>query len=169
MKFILIAVAAVACCATPCSNAQSADTQPTLDADTTRFELSIDEGAPGSVALQRGDYQEAIRVASRQADTSSSVSAQHNLCVAFIVIREFEKADAACDKALQLAHRVITTERNPHGRKDKESLAKAYSNIHVLEQLREQHAQRIETSRNTPVDVVADNHREKTQTTDRQN
>lgn len=96
------------------------------------YVLSIDQGAPGADEIARKDYQAAIKAAQRADRKNNSLSAQHTLCVSYIALGKLDLADAACSRSVTLAHGMITTAQNPHGHKNREGLAKAYSNRSVL-------------------------------------
>lgn len=100
------------------------------------FILSVDTAAPGSAALQEGNYSVAIRHAKTALRLGESRSTYLTLCAAYIGQAALEEAVVACDEAVSAAKAPLTTERMPHGHRDRDGLAKAYSNRAVLRALR---------------------------------
>ena len=99
------------------------------------FVLSVDRGTPGAEEMLRGDYADAIAIVNRYSNVSSDLSAQHTLCAANIALANFADAEIACERAIKLARKIITTPRQPHGHRNREGMAKAYSNRAVLRAL----------------------------------
>jgi hypothetical protein len=65
--------------------------------------------APGGKAIEAGNYDAAIVLASipiARHDLEGALIAETNLCVAYTVKRELDRAYEACAKALTLARRV---------------------------------------------------------------
>lgn len=101
----------------------------------SRFILSVDSSAPGSSAVLEGDYAVAVRQASKALKLGQSRSAYLTLCAAYIAQAALEKAATACDEAVTAAETSLTTARVPHGHRDRDGLAKAYSNRAVFRAL----------------------------------
>lgn len=101
----------------------------------TSYVLSIDERGPGSADMLAGNYTDAAQAAARSFESGDNLSAQHTLCAANIALANFVAAEAACDRAIDLAKRTISTTANPYGQRNREGLAKAYSNRAVLHAL----------------------------------
>lgn len=102
---------------------------------STGYYLSIDEKGAGSDQLLRGDYHAAIAAAESVQHfemSGQALSAHLTLCVAYIRVSALDEATAACDKAVSLARRPITTLSNPHGHVNRDGLAKAHLNRGVL-------------------------------------
>jgi tetratricopeptide (TPR) repeat protein len=99
------------------------------------FVLSVDTGAPGSESLVNGNYDAAIKSAKRSARLSHQRSAYLTLCAAYIGKAALAEAREACDAAVDSAQTPITTARVPYGHRDREGLAKAYSNRAILKTL----------------------------------
>lgn len=100
------------------------------------FVLLIDEEAPGAAAMLDNRYEEAANVAAAVIWQGDAVGAGAVLCAALIASRELHAAASACDNAVVLARRPITTVSNPHGHRDRDALAMAHSNRAVLRWLR---------------------------------
>ena len=96
------------------------------------FVLSVDTDGPGAASLVRGDYDAAIKSASRATRLSDERSAYLTLCAAYIGTAALAEAQGACDAAVDAAQAPMTTARVPYGHRDREGLAKAYSNRAIL-------------------------------------
>lgn len=99
------------------------------------FILSVDTDAPGSKSLVNGDYDAAIKSAKRSVRLSHQRSAYLTLCAAYIGKAALPEAREACDAAVDAAQSPITTARVPYGHRDREGLARAYSNRAILRTL----------------------------------
>jgi len=106
-------------------------TQPTF-ATTTNFTLTVDQNGPGSDALLRGAYDDAIATAEQAVRVNPNLSGYLTLCVAYIRSDELDNAQLACDEAVAAARAPITTTRNPYGHANRDGLASAYLNRGVL-------------------------------------
>lgn len=127
------------------------------------FVLSVDTDGPGAKSLVRGDYDAAIKSASRATRLSDERSAYLTLCAAYIGKAALAEAQEACDAAVDAAQAPITTSRVPYGHRDREGLAKAYSNRAILQVLvGEMEAARedieLASRQNRHLDVVEHNH-----------
>ncbi|MDJ0909295.1 MAG: hypothetical protein QNI99_08870 [Woeseiaceae bacterium] len=100
------------------------------------FVLLIDEDAPGASAMVAGRFDEAVDAATSARMHADEVGASTVACAALIAQRDLDAADEACDRAVELAQRPITTVYNPRGHADREALAMSYSNRAVLRSLR---------------------------------
>lgn len=154
-----------------------AEAQSTLESSensqdaSTRYVLSIDKGALGSHEIRHGEYALAIDLISRRNGVEDDLSAQHSLCVAHIALQQFDDATIACQAASELADNIITTARNPHGHKNREGIAKAQSNLAVLQEMMDRRladnaASETDTS-NTQSVAIADSRLARNRTTDR--
>jgi len=93
--------------------------------------------APGGRTLIAGDYQGVIEQLSAHgfAYQTNLVAASANLCVAYIVTRQWRDADTTCDQAVASA-RLQLTDTSLWGKRDRdEQMALAYSNRAVLHRL----------------------------------
>ena len=54
------------------------------------------------------------------------------MCAAHIRKASGNEARSICDRTIELAQQLITTSQNPHGHKNRDGLAMAYSNRGVL-------------------------------------
>jgi len=104
----------------------------TDDAESSAYILSVDSNSPGIEHLNSGDYDAAITAAGTTAQHSQILSAHLVMCAAHIRKASIVAAQYVCDMAIELAQQPITTSRNPHGHKNREGLAMAYSNRGVL-------------------------------------
>lgn len=99
------------------------------NADETSFEMSAYENSPGGPEVMAGAYAAAITAARTRVgpvDFTFRLVAVTNLCVAYTVERQLEKASAACDEAVVLARSVDDDRIGSH--RDRAALAKALSN-----------------------------------------
>ena len=96
------------------------------------FILSVDTDGPGADSLIGGNYDAAIASAAKSTRFSQQRSAYLTLCAAYIGKAALDEARTACDLAVDAAQAPITTARVPYGRRDRQGLAKAYSNRAIL-------------------------------------
>ena len=99
------------------------------------FVLSVDTDGPGAASLVRGDYDAAIKSALRATRLSDERSAYLTLCAAYIGKAALAEAREACNAAVDAAQAPMTTARVPYGHRDRDGLAKAYSNRAILHTL----------------------------------
>lgn len=127
------------------------------------FVLSVDTDGPGAASLVSGDYDAAIKSASRATRLSDERSAYLTLCAAYIGKAALAEARDACNAAVDAAQAPLTTARVPYGHRDRDGLAKAYSNRAILRVLLgEMEAARedieLASRQNRHLEVVEHNH-----------
>ncbi len=110
-----------------------------IDTQSTAFVLSVEANGPGIDLLNSGDLDAAISIARKTAQHSQALSAHLIMCAAHIRNASTEQAQIVCDRAIELAKLPITTSRNPHGHKNREGLAMAYSNRAILRSISGNH------------------------------
>lgn len=103
-------------------------------ADESRFIMSVDTNGPGTQELLVGNYEQAIQRASLP-QYKKSLAAHLTLCSAQIGIGNYHEAQSSCDTAVKLAKSSVVTARKAQGERDREGLAKAYSNRAILNRL----------------------------------
>jgi hypothetical protein len=110
------------------------------DGSSTKAVLSAYEETAGGVAIARGDYAATVsQLAPHGASYKSDrVAASTNLCVAYIMTRQWETAHAACDTAISLAQQEPADATLFGRRNHAEAIAVAYSNRAVLNWLEAQ-------------------------------
>ena len=131
----LVASALLIAATLPAADAGESSSKATAVPQTTGFVLSVDRKAPGSKSLVDGDYDAAIKRATASVKLNQQRSAYLNLCAAYIGKRALQEARKVCDDAVQAAESPITTARSPYGGRDRDGLAKAYSNRAILNML----------------------------------
>ena len=102
------------------------------DDSANGFVLLIDEEAPGASEMLDGRFDEAAELAAAAKLHADEVGASTVACAALIASRSLDAANDACDRAVELAQRPITTVFNPRGHRDRSALAMAYSNRAIL-------------------------------------
>jgi hypothetical protein len=110
------------------------------DGASSKAMLSAYEEAVGGMAIARGDYAATVsQLATHGAlYRSDRVAASTNLCVAYIMTREWQTAHAACDAAISLAQGEPADATLFGRRNHAEAIAVAYSNRAVLSWLEAQ-------------------------------
>ncbi len=99
------------------------------------YMMSIQANAPGIEHLRAGDYRKAI-AASRSvlAEPGWQAAAYNNICVAYTILKDYQRAQHACGKAVKILRAAKARQRGARG-KGSASLAMAYSNRGVLRAL----------------------------------
>lgn len=100
------------------------------------YELASYSNGPGGKELAMGDYAGAIAHSSvvGMTDLETRLVAATNLCVAQAATRAFAAARNSCDRAVELAHRMDSTEQRGI-RRGASATARALSNRGVLRAL----------------------------------
>ncbi len=100
------------------------------------YMMSIQANAPGIEHLRAGDYRKAI-AASRSvlAEPGWQAAAYNNICIAYTVLKEYQRAGHACAKVVKILRAAKARRRAT--RSDPAGLAMAYSNRGVLRALTE--------------------------------
>ncbi len=107
-------------------------------ADNPHYIMSVDTDGPGTQELLIGDYDKAIQRASLPL-YKNSLAAHLTLCSAQIGLGNYHEAEPSCDTAVKLAKSSVVTARKAQGERDREGLAKAYSNRAILNRLLQRH------------------------------
>jgi len=107
-------------------------------ADNPRYIMSVDTNGPGTHELLAGDYDKAIERASLP-QFKNSLAAHLTVCSAQIGLGNYQEAELSCDAAVKLAKSSVVTARKAQGERDREGLAKAYSNRAILNRLLQRH------------------------------
>lgn len=99
------------------------------------YMMSIQVNAPGIEHLRAGDYRKAV-AASRSvlAEPGWRAAAYNNICVAYTILQDYQRAGNACAKVVKIL-RATQARRRGSLRSDPASLAMAYSNRGVLRAL----------------------------------
>ncbi len=108
-------------------------------ADQPRFMMSVDTNGPGTQAVLAGDYNKAIQLATLP-HYKQSLAAHLTICTAQIGLGNYHEAQLPCEKAVELAKASVVTARKAQGERDRDGLAKAYSNRAILNRLLQRHA-----------------------------
>lgn len=103
-------------------------------ADQSRFIMSVDANGPGTEAVLAGEYEQAIQLATLP-QHKQSLAAHLTVCTAQIGLGNYLEAESSCNTAVKLAKSSVVTARKAHGERDREGLAKAYSNRAILNRL----------------------------------
>jgi tetratricopeptide (TPR) repeat protein len=103
---------------------------------TSKLTLSVYEETPGSLAVLKGKYEDAIKMLKNRRVSYQNEYASTNLCVALIMTRNAEAAKTACDEAIAAAKAGMPNNVFHATESDKSLLALAYSNRAVLSWLR---------------------------------
>jgi len=146
---------------TGAANADKNDAATSLtNSRSTAYVLSVEANGPGIDLLNSGNFDAAIRIAQNTAQHSQALSAHLVMCAAHIRKASTLEAQIICDRAIELAKLPITTSRNPHGHKNREGLAMAYSNRAILRSISGNHegasadfALALQQKRNTNVTI----------------
>ena len=99
------------------------------------LELSAFENEPGGPQTLSGQFMEAAEIIEQRISrlhSTDKLVAFNNLCVARTMMREFEAAIAACDRAVKQARHLSSTRRT----NDRSAHVKALNNRGVLNVLR---------------------------------
>ncbi len=108
---------------------------PAYSNELNGYMMSIQVNAPGIEHLRAGHYRKAIAASRSVRDEPGwRTAAYNNMCVAHTILKDYQRADYACAKTVNILRAAKARQRGSL-RSDTTSLAMAYSNRGVLRAL----------------------------------
>jgi len=98
-----------------------------------RSSIAVDRRGPGVKALLSGNIEKAIKLARRH-QAINPLSAHHTLCAAYITQGDWASAEAACDRAIELAENSDSA-LGAFGDSNHDRVTKAYANRAALDRM----------------------------------